>query len=122
MSWDRQKLRLEKMSPEELAAHKEHRKAQQRRAYHKRMERERAAGVRPPVVKRAPMTAAEQEAERVRARQAELDRKRKYREEKSAKKVNEFLSEGAQTNGFTAFLRSREAARAAQMNKEREAA
>lgn len=95
-SWDRQKDRFARMSPEEIEAWKA-RKSEVSRAY--RTKRQLAMGKPAPV----PVD--------------ELARRREERRLAEEAELQEFLAGGAPTNGYSAFLRSREAAKAAQLNR-----
>lgn len=121
------------MSPEEREAFVAERNRKNRERYNARMARERAAGIRPPAVKGRPRpTKAQIEAqqrEQAEERGRELNRKRMRNREIEARRkgikldvdqeIEEFIAEGAQEFGFSAFLKSQAHQRARRLNGEK---
>lgn len=104
MPWAQEKLRMESMTPEELAAYKEHRKRQQAATYKRRKAKEAKTRALPPAEQKI-VREAEDEESRARRRAAE---KRQKRRAEATAEINAFLAAGAQERGFSAFLRSKE--------------
>lgn len=132
MSWERQKRQLERMTPEEQEAFMEKRRAQQRASWHRKVARERAAGIRPkePIKGRPRPTKAQIAARKAESDVERAERAAKYAEKRAAAKrraveerrnggIQAFLAQGAQENGFTAFLRSQEIRIADQLTRAR---
>lgn len=121
MSWERQKAQMAKMSPEELAEFKAKRSALQRAAWKRRTDKKRANGELPPEPIRGrprptkaqiAAEAAAEEAKRAERREQyaakRAEQKRLRREDDRKGSLDEFLAQGAQDRGFSAFLRSKE--------------
>lgn len=112
MPWAEDKLRLETMTEEERAEYYRNRAARQRDSYYNAPNRR---------------AAMDRKNELARKRRAAALEKREQRDNPPSKltgaaALDEWLKEGKQEKGFTAFLHSPECVRAAQLNVSSEVA